>query len=275
MATIAKTIPHAEETNTRHLARLSADDWWFGRAALAYVGIIEKTDLAAVKREIKAGVARGLSDSGITNAIVTKFWNKQPRGESSGRGAYRAGEIAPFVTAPVARYLDFGCGDRTITEAVGRYYGLDRENIIGVDLFDSGATGSIFYNTTAEIPSGRVDLITAFVSLHHVADQAAQIAEFARILAPGGTIVIREHDASYLHSGALMFDYLQHIHIVAAVWDTEGALADILRGTTYRPQYEWTELFARAGLTQVAIKRPDPKLPNPQGLYYASYAVEK
>lgn len=274
MATVAKQIPHAEETHTRHLARLAADEWWFGRAALAYVGIVDKTALAAVKREIKAGAARGLSDSGITNAIVTKYWNKQPRGESSGRGVYRAQEIAPFVGGVVTRYLDFGCGDRTITEAVGRYYGLDRGAIIGVDLFDSGAAGSLFYHTTAEIPSGTIDLITAFVSLHHVQDQQAQIAEFARLLAPNGTIVIREHDlAKDMHE--LMFDYLQHIHIVAAVWDTEGALADILRGATYRSQYEWTELFAYAGLEQIALKRPDPKVANPQGLYYASYAAKK
>lgn len=274
MATIAKQIPHAEETNTRHLARLAADEWWFGRAALAYVGLIDKTALAAVKREIKAGVARGLSDSGITNAIVAKYWNKQPRGESTGRGAYRAQEIAPLVTGTVKRYLDFGCGDRTITEAVGRYYGLPREDIIGVDLFDSGAAGSVFYPNTTEIASGTIDLITAFVSLHHVENQPAQIAEFARLLAPGGTIVIREHDLAR-QTDTLMFDYLQHIHIVAAVWDTEGALADILRGTTYRSQYEWTELFARAGLEQITLKRPDPKVANPQGLYYASYAAKK
>jgi len=270
MATIAKTIPHAEETNTHHLARLTADEWWFGRAALAYVGIVDKTVLSDVKREIKAGVGRGLSDSGITNAIIVKFWNKQPRGDSSGRGAYRAQEIAPLITTRVGKYLDFGCGDRTITEAVGHYYGLDRNNIIGVDLFDSGSAGSLFYNTTKEIPSGSIDLITAFVSLHHVEKQPEQIAEFARILCPGGTIVIREHDLAK-NINSPMFDYLQHIHIVAAVWDTEGALADILRGTTYRSQYEWTELFARAKFNQAILKRPDPKLPNPQGLYYCSY----
>lgn len=274
MATIAKTIPHAEETHTRHLARLIADEWWFGRAALAYVGVVDKTALAAVKREIKAGVSRGLSDSGITNAIVTKYWNKQPRGDSTGRGSYRAQEIAPLINTRVGKYLDFGCGDRTITEAVGRYFGLERDSIIGVDLFDSGSAGSLFYNTTEKIPSGSIDLITAFVSLHHVADQQAQIAEFARILAPGGTVVIREHDlARQTESVPLMFDYLQHIHIVAAVWDTEGALADILRGTTYRSQYEWTELFARAGFAQHSLRRPDPKISNPQGLYYCSYVI--
>jgi len=270
MATIAKTIPHVEETNTRHLAQLYESKWWFGRAVLAYASLVDRHKLAAVREEIIAGIGRGLSDSGITNAILARYWNKEKRSKNT-RGSYRAIEIAPLIRHAVNAYVDFGCGDRTITEAVGKYYGLVRENIIGVDIFDSGSPGSIFVNTTREIAGGSINLITAFVSLHHVADQEEQIAEFARILRPGGTVVIREHDLS---DDKYMFNYLQHIHIVAAVWDTEGSLPEILRTTTYRPQYVWTTMFMRAGFKFNEIKRTDPEIPNPQGLYYCAFVKE-
>lgn len=270
MATVAKKEPHAEETNTRYSAKLYADDYWFNRAALAYVGLVNKQNINAVKREISTCVARGLTDSGITNSIIHKYWNKQPRYDSANRGNRRADEITELLggLVRVNKYVDFGCGDRTITEAVGRSFGLNREDIYGVDLFDSKSNGSIFIKSTRDLPDNSVDLVTAFVSLHHVIDQEAQIKDFARIIKPSGAIIIREHD---LEKDSLMFEYLQLIHIISAVWDTEGALGDILRDVKYRPHYEWNLMFTRAGFDLKTLKRTDPHIQNPQGLYYCLF----
>lgn len=44
-------------------------------------------------------------------------------------------------------------------------------------------------------PDGAFDRILVVDALHHFTDQAAAIADFARVLAPGGRIVVEEFDA--------------------------------------------------------------------------------
>ena len=93
------------------------------------------------------------------------------------------------------RILDIGCGPRGslewadhADERVGLDTLVERYRRLGIDdhAMDYVASGA------EEIPfgDGHFDVVTSFNSLDHVVDVAASLAEMARVLAPGGMLVV-------------------------------------------------------------------------------------
>ena len=98
--------------------------------------------------------------------------------------------------------VDVGCGGGTYTRA---WHGLGAASVIGVDfsepileearaghgqlpgisfqLGDAAATG---------LPDGRADVVFERALIHHVADLGAVMAEAARVLRPGGTLLVQD-----------------------------------------------------------------------------------
>lgn len=144
--------------------------------------------------------------------------------------------------------------------------------------------GSIF-----RLADNRVDLITCFVTLHHVLQPKLIIRELARILRPKGYLIVREHDCK--NERSLRAKYLNFVHaymLIAGVeesaiapcnlahskqqaskgddWETQKA--EILRYTKtmqYRARNEWRQEFKDAGCRLVASV--DYAGLNPQSLY--------
>lgn len=108
--------------------------------------------------------------------------------------AYKRVQGKTQIAAP-ARYLDFGCGDGTISREFGRLVSAGETH--GVDVLEKSSP-DIRYQRVADgklpYPDGHFDLITAFVSLHHVKDVGAAVAELHRVCKPGGHLLIKEHD---------------------------------------------------------------------------------
>lgn len=123
-------------------------------------------------------------------------------------------EAGRRADAHVARYMTAASlvrpGDRVLDCACGMGYGAHvlmrnsrAASVIGVDA-DAQAVGyaSACYGServtfraadAAELsflPDGSVDLIASFETLEHVADPARMLAEFKRVLTPGGRVVV-------------------------------------------------------------------------------------
>jgi SAM-dependent methyltransferase len=107
--------------------------------------------------------------------------------------------------------LDFGCGVGRLSQALSAYF----ERVVGVDIsqaminaattFDrSGGRCEFVHNVRADLQflgSESVDLVVSFIVLQHMRPDLARryLVEFARVLAPGGTMVVQI--PGYLRAG--------------------------------------------------------------------------
>lgn len=129
--------------------------------------------------------------------------------------AGRLSEVLPHnFTAD--HHLDVGCGDGSITKAVGER--VTATQITGVDVYDQELEGMSYMNicrTGFKIPlqQGSCDLVTCFVSIHHFENQNL-LSEISRVLRPGGFLVIREHD---VEPDPDLASYIEMVHWVDAV----------------------------------------------------------
>ena len=61
----------------------------------------------------------------------------------------------------------------------------------------------------------QVDLVTSFVTFHHVSELQTILAELVRILRVGGYLIIREHDCENKQS--LSAKYLNFVHAIMMI----------------------------------------------------------
>ncbi|CAF1383167.1 unnamed protein product [Rotaria sp. Silwood1] len=172
-------------------------------------------------------------------------------------------------------YFDMICRDGLITAEIGEY-----------------------------LADNRVDLITCFVTLHHVPHLNSMLSEFVRILQPDGYLILREHDCR--NERSLTAKYLNFVHafmmiaqvgefaevaanhlsqkhnesVVVSESDTidwEQQKSNIIKYTSsiqYRTRKEWQHELESVGFRLKATL--DYKLQasaNPQALYYAVYQL--
>lgn len=101
------------------------------------------------------------------------------------------------------KYLDLGCGNGKITAEAKKILGLSEVHCVEVDktlsnpgvkyhYLDVQSESSQEYKLPYE--NNSFDLITAYMSLHHVENLESMIKEINRILKPDGILFIKEHD---------------------------------------------------------------------------------
>jgi ubiquinone/menaquinone biosynthesis C-methylase UbiE len=252
MATNKKKVAHIDLGDTYHLSKLMASDW--AGAALKLV----KKHIGQADFDQLAGPE---SDAVKLNGLIDL---RRPRPTAGrGRAEWRADEVASKIGGiRVATYLDFGCGDATITAAVGKKFGA--RTVIGVDVYNAKRKGVKYYSSLDDVPANSIELATCFVSLHHT-KAAEEIARLRRCVRAGGLVVIREHD-DISETDPLFYDYLQLVHIIAAMWDEYGDLGQILDSARYLSKETWDRLFTEAGFTRVSMSCQTEN--NPQRLFY-------
>ncbi|CAF3363963.1 unnamed protein product, partial [Rotaria socialis] len=211
----------------------------------------------------------------------------------------------------IKSYFDLGCGDGTITAGIGDYLGLSKENIFGGDVYE-GQSEQITHVKINEsqsiigLPSNRVDLITSFVTFHHIDQLETTLRELVRILRPGGYLIVREHDCKNEH--ALRAKYLNFVHAIMMIakvgefansssnhntknenashedyenstdtWLTQkSSIIEYTRSIHYRTCAEWQLKFECVGFHHCATLYYGAEgSNNPQQLFYAVYQLDK
>jgi ubiquinone/menaquinone biosynthesis C-methylase UbiE len=114
--------------------------------------------------------------------------------------------------APGAVVLDVGCGQgksfRLLAQAFepGRLIGLDADpEVLEVARIQSGTDGipvTLMHGDGAAIPlpDNSVDILFCHQTFHHLVFQEKAIAEFYRVLKPGGMLLFAESTRAYIHS---------------------------------------------------------------------------
>ncbi|CAF1574257.1 unnamed protein product [Adineta ricciae] len=204
----------------------------------------------------------------------------------------------------IGSYFDFGCGDGSITAAVGRYLGLSNDSIFGADVYECDHSDIKFIKLNEnqadiQLQDNCIDLITSFVTFHHVSNIEQTSRELARILRPGGYLIIREHDCKtdYL----LATKYLNFVHAImmiagvgefansarndversqlnkAADWEEQKwYIIQYAKSIRYRTGKEWQVVLDNVGFRHRAtLSYGKDGSSNPQHLFYAVYQLEK
>jgi ubiquinone/menaquinone biosynthesis C-methylase UbiE len=159
--------------------------------------------------------------------------------------------------------LDIGAADAKITMGLKNYYQLNTQNVYAIDqkLANTNEITPLTY-VDGKIPldDKSVNVIILFAVLHHIPPTIRQnlMTEIARVLKPGGVVIIREHDDNKQD------DFLQFINLIHSFWY-------ITANETNDPLYmlskqEFETLFNDVGLQPIYEQRYDE--PNPQRLYH-------
>jgi ubiquinone/menaquinone biosynthesis C-methylase UbiE len=128
-------------------------------------------------------------------------------------------DLEPMIPARRASYpvvIDVGCGwGRSLAKLNARF---KPDRLIGFDIAPkmveaaarevaalrtaNGSPAEIVQASSAALPlpDASVDLLFCHQTFHHLVDQDAAIAEFFRVLKPGGTLLFAESTRRYIHS---------------------------------------------------------------------------
>lgn len=102
--------------------------------------------------------------------------------------------VAAASPAPDGTVVDLGCADAPYRDLVGG------AAYVGVDLpGNPRADVALRPDGTVPLPDGSAELVLSTQVLEHVADPARYLAECARLLRPGGHLVLSTHGIMHLH----------------------------------------------------------------------------
>ncbi len=127
----------------------------------------------------------GEAEERLANDPTSELW-----GEHRGRYRFAADGVGGL------RVLDLACGagfGLSILRAAGAHaVGMDLEwaALVEAKRFGEGAPLSQADAACLPLPDASLDLVVSFETVEHVPDAAAAIAEFARVLRPGGRLVL-------------------------------------------------------------------------------------
>jgi ubiquinone/menaquinone biosynthesis C-methylase UbiE len=184
---------------------------------------------------------------------------------SQNRVKERLGWVSEFGLKGDA-YLDVGCGDMSVTNDVAAQIGA--EEYVGVDTYCSEQPNYLRIDDYLPLPADCFDVVTAFVSLHHIVDLHGMLGEIARVSKTGASLLIREHDAA---AGDVL--WLDFVHLIDSYERGEKYKAFV---DGYYAQYNsrehWRLMLESFGFKSVRYRSYDGL--NPQNLYYELFKYE-
>lgn len=124
-------------------------------------------------------------------------------GAGTGEDA-RLPAVSAVVAAQPRRILEVGCGWGELAEWLARQTGAE---VVATDLSprmvelarERGIAARVADVRALPFPDGSFDVIVAAWMLYHVPELDAAVAELARVLRPGGTLVAITNSAFHLH----------------------------------------------------------------------------
>ena len=101
--------------------------------------------------------------------------------------------------------------------------------------------------STNKISAESIDVIVSYIGLHHIPSEKLQkfIGSISRILRPGGTLILREHDVTSPHLNNLVSSAHSVFSAIAMDITSADEEAEI---RNFKPSSEWKALLKGAGL---------------------------
>ena len=137
-------------------------------------------------------------------------------------------ELKPFMPESRERYariLDVGCGfGHSFAELAARFspdviVGLDADPAIESRARTEADACAVpvrlhYANASAMgLPDNEFDLIFCHQTFHHIVEQEAAMAEFFRVLKPGGVLLFAESTRRYIHSLQIRLLFRHPMHV--------------------------------------------------------------
>lgn len=219
-------------------------------------------------RAVEGLVSRRLSDFDIYSRLHTLVhtalfksaeYNRQKKNQKYSREDKRIVQLRPIFRElklrDVNSYLDVGSGDGSITLAIGELLNADRILACDVVKPESVPRGIEFTLLNPKnpyvlpYPNSSQDVITAFMSLHHIEGINMMLREIRRVLKDDGIFIIREHDSSPPEL-SLLLDVMHGFY--AMVWSEKKEMKDFrTHYSHYYTQDEMKQLIVGMGFTNV------------------------
>lgn len=186
-------------------------------------------------------------------------------------------DLTRLIDQPRASYpviLDAGCGQGKAFHAlVERFH---PERLIGVDVDEGGLDAAdreaqrhdikaelLECNLAAmDLADASVDMVFCHQTLHHLARQEETLAEFHRVLKPGGVLLLAESTQEYICSWVirLLFRHPMHVQKTAEGYlelIRQAGFAFEARNVSY-PYLWWSRARDFGLLERLHIKAPPP-----------------
>lgn len=222
-------------------------------------------------RELKALVRIGLSTDELHHKIQSSFSacdlelkhrvQERLKDEEKRRAEFRAQQILSFLpeNEKPQSYLDLGCGPGDITAAMSRRLGLDKTTARGVDVI-SGANDEDFSfirfdGVNLPIADNSQEFLTAMMMLHHVENLDGLLKEAWRVTAPGGYLIIREHDCRHRDIGEFN-SFMDHMW-----YQVFSDASNVPINDHYYSSEEWRDIIEEYGFRMLNFQRVEPGNP--------------
>jgi ubiquinone/menaquinone biosynthesis C-methylase UbiE len=178
-----------------------------------------RTMMPKYSKQIESIITRYVRDDKIFYALNTLLPQQI---EEYDRTIARLKQIESVIESKVFKennkkgmvYLDYGGGNGEITSAIAKRINSKKENSYCMDVMSwyENERESLYDNISYKyintnkihLDTESVRFITCFQVLHHITGYQEVLDEFYRILAPGGLIIIREHDCEDYLDDALI-----------------------------------------------------------------------
>ena len=205
-------------------------------------------------------------------AAIAGSYDLNNRVHSLGRDqAWRRYAVKRAAVRPGDVVVDVACGTGDLSEAFAR---TPASRVIGIDFtpqmlaiaeqkrtrLDAAAGARIEYREgdaqALALEDGSADVVSIAFGIRNVADPARAIREFARVLRPGGRLVILEFDRPRFAPARWLNDlYCGWVMPRTATWisgDRSGAYRYLPKSVgTFMPRTELTALLKRSGFARV------------------------
>ena len=155
----------------------------------------------------------------------------------------KARALLRLAPTPAPRCLDVGCGDGRLLDLLAAA-GVPPGNLHGVELSERaiarvrerGYHGHLGRIEEVDLPAGSFDFVTLFQVIEHVSDPEATLRALARLLAPGGVLVVETPNVRSLDARLFRRRYWGGYHFPRHwnLFDREG-LARLGRGCGLEP----------------------------------------
>jgi ubiquinone/menaquinone biosynthesis C-methylase UbiE len=196
---------------------------------------------------------------GFLNAVAGEIdaVKSSPEADAA-RGKSRIRDLAKLDLGSPKSYLDIGCADGNTTAAVGKMFKLSKANIHGADVAGwAGREVKISDDITfhpmddpEKIPmeTASVDVVSAFMVLHHIPNLKSTLSEIRRVLKPGGIFILREHDCPNKYIRSII--NLEHaIFEVGIEQASDAATFNKSYYGEYMSKLQWSKMLMAAGFT--------------------------